>query len=336
MDELTEDDVLDLAASFRIARAIYAAAQLGIAEALIEPMSAEQIARRVGADPVATRELVRALASRGVFGEPSSGTFTRTLASRALLPAAEGGSKEVVLGWIGHPAVYRGLERLDDGVRTGRPAFELTHARGFFDWLGSHPDELDSYASSVGGEDPEEFRSLLDVIDLSGYTVLGDVGGGGGALLRCAAERYEHLRGIVVELPAVASRTTALIAETTVADRVTVVAADARLEIPTGPDCYIMSTVLRYFNDMAALDVLRRIHAALPAGGAVILVEMPQSPGPAKAPHAMKSLVELALSGGRDRTFDEYQDLLEAAGFTAVAARCWQEPYWIINATASR
>ncbi|MDT5178399.1 MAG: hypothetical protein QOJ95_2597, partial [Mycobacterium sp.] len=51
-----------------LSQAIYVAARLGINDALADgPLSADDVARRVGADPGATYRLMRALASNGVL-----------------------------------------------------------------------------------------------------------------------------------------------------------------------------------------------------------------------------------------------------------------------------
>lgn len=335
---LTADDVQSLATGFRLSRAIYAAADLGLAMALHDgPLDVGTLARRVDADPFALRLLLRALASEGIFDEAEDGTFAVNDAALALLPAAQGGSAERILGWTGHPAVYRALERLSDGVRQGRPAFEVVHEGKFFDWLGTHPAELASYLTAAGGEEPEEFVDFMDVVDLSGCTLLGDIGGGGGGLLRAAIQRWPHLSGMVIDLPAVATRARELIAAAGLQDQIMVTAADILHTIPTGPDCYLMTTVLRYFDDTAAADILRRIRQALataPRPRRIVLVEMPIPEGAAQAPSAMKSLVEYALSGGQDRTLAALTALLEQAGFTDLTSHVWEEPYWVIRATA--
>lgn len=332
---LSSDDVLDLVAGFRIARAITAAAELGLAEQLTDgPLAGKDIAERAQTDPMATTLLLRALASRQILNEPEPDVFALNEAGVVLLPQRLGGAKEMVLGWVGSPLTWASLGELAQSVRTGRPGSELAFGRGFFAELCADPQSLDHYQASVGGEDAEEFASLLDIIDLSDATHIADLGGGGGGLVRGAVTKWPHLRGTVIDLPQVVQRTKRLVAADGVQDRISVVAADIAIEIPPGPDCYVMTTVLRYFNDSSASDILSRTRSALPTGGRLILVEMPLPPGTAAAPSALKSLIEYALSGGRDRTLDEITNLLTSAGFVSVHAREWQDPYWVIEATS--
>ena len=238
--------------------------------------------------------------------------------------------RELIVGWAGHPAVYRGMERLADGVRDGRPSFELVHGTGFFDWLGTHDDEQRSYQTAVGGEDLAEFVPMLDVVDLSTASVVADVGGGGGGLLCAAVERWPHLQGILVELPPVAAVTEQRLHTAGYDGRIRCVPANCLESVPAGADVYVMTTVLRYFDDTDAAVVLGNVRDALTVATSprrIVLSEMPVDEGAATSPGAMKSLVEFALSGGHDRTRTELELLLKAAGFTDVRHRPWSGPY---------
>ncbi|HET7487381.1 MAG TPA: methyltransferase [Acidimicrobiales bacterium] len=324
-------DVLLAAASFRLAAAIRAAVSLGVGEALEgRPRPAGEVAAAVGAGEAGTALLLRALAAEGVLEEDEAGRFSLGPAGSALLPAARGGYKELILGWAGLPAVYRALDRLDEGVRSGRPAFELAHGQEFFGWLAAHPDDEARYHEAVGGWTREEFEGYVDLVDLSDRTVVADIGGGGGGFLRALLARWPHLRGIVVELPSVAQR----LDTAGPGDRISVHVADCRTDPLPAADCFLFSTVLRYFPDDVAAGVLASVRRAS-EHAVVVLYEMPPPPGPARAPSAMKSLVEFALTGGRDRTVAELRALFNGAGFDAVEAREARDPFWVVVARPS-
>jgi len=331
---LTADDVARMSVAYRLSRALAAAAELRVPGALQQgPRAVADIAADLQVDPRGLRLLLRALASEGVFDETSPGVFGLNDGGRALLPSDQGGYAELLSGWWGHPGVYRGLERLADGVRTGRPAFEINHGMPFFEWLQTHDDELAPYLHAVGGEQPEEFVGMLDLVDLSTATVVADVGGGGGGLLRAARQRWPHLAGMLIDLPAIIERVGPGLRE----EGITCVAADAVREVPSGADVYVMTTVLRYFDDTDAAVVLQHVRAALTEATGqrrIVLSEMPVEEV-AQSPSAVKSLVEFALSGGQDRTRAELEGLLTAAGFTDVQFRPWLGPYVAIEAVLS-
>lgn len=329
---LTPEDVLLLAGGHRMARAVVAAADIDVASALTEGMrDVTALAAELQCDARGLRLLMRALASEGVFEQvEGSDSFAMNEAARALLPAERGGMREIIVGWGGHPAIYRGMERLADGVRRGQPAFDLVHGTGFFDWLGAHDDEMRSYQTAVGGEDPEEFVPMLDVVDLSAASVVADIGGGSGGLLRAAVDRWPHLRGMLIELPPIAAATERRLKEAGYDDRIDCVPANCVEQVPAGADVYVMTTVLRYFDDADAAVVLDNVRTALASASGqrrIVVSEMPIDEGAAQSPGAMKSLVEYALSGGQDRTRAELQRLLTEAGFVRVQFRPWWGPH---------
>jgi hypothetical protein len=60
-------------------RAIYTAAKFGIADVLSDgALTAEAIAKLVGANPDAVRRMLRTLASRGIFAQQADGRFALT------------------------------------------------------------------------------------------------------------------------------------------------------------------------------------------------------------------------------------------------------------------
>ena len=327
------EDVLVAAAGFRLAAAIRAAAALHVGEALADGgATAAEVAARTGADAASTAVLLRALASEGVIAEHEAGTFALGTGGAALLPASRGGFRELIVGWATHPAVYRGLEKLDAGIAAGRPAFEVVHDAGFFAWLAAHPDEEDLYQRAVGGHEPEEFDDVMDDVDFGVYGTVADIGGGGAGFLEAIVRRWPHVRGILVDLPTVAATASARLIAAGLSESISTLAADCRVDPLPAADCYGFSTVLRYFPDDVALRVLENVAAAAAVGADVLLVEMPQPDGVAVAPGAMKSLVEHALSGGRDRTVAELDALLDAAGFDTYDRHVVMDPYWVVRA----
>jgi len=332
-------DLVGAAIAYRLSRAVAAAAELDLASAVRDgPTPVAELAVRLNADVRGLRLLVRALVSEGVFSMPRQDVVTLNDAARPLLPRADGGQRELFLGWYTHPALYLGLAELAEGIRLGRPAFEVSQGVGFFDWLRAHPTEQERYQAAVGGEDPNEFMGMLDLLDLSAHRVIADVGGGGGGLLRAAIERWPHLRGMLIDLRDVAEATALKLRQAGCADQIDCYAADCVDTVPAGADVYVMTTVLRYFPDHQARLVLANVHGALSQAApprALVLSEMPADDGTPQSPAAIKSLLEYALTGGEDRSNDELRGLLEQTGFTNVQHQHWEGPYWITTATVA-
>ena len=71
--------MLQMIGGFRISRAIYLAAKLGIADLLKDgPKSSEELAQLTGTHAPSLYRVMRALASCGIFAENQQGQFTMT------------------------------------------------------------------------------------------------------------------------------------------------------------------------------------------------------------------------------------------------------------------
>jgi len=95
------------------------------------------------------------------------------------------------------------------------------------------------------------------------------------------------------------------------------VAADFFASVPGGGDAYLLSRILHDWDDEHAVRLLRRCHAAMPAHARLLVVDAVLPERARDLPAAIRmDLVMLLLLGARERTRDEFDRLLAAAGFT--------------------
>jgi acetylserotonin N-methyltransferase len=163
--------------------------------------------------------------------------------------------------------------------------------------------------------------------DLSGFNRIADLGGGTGHLVIAACERYPELRGAVFDLPRVMP---------VAREEVSLSAAKGRIELLEGDffvdelpvaDLYAVCRVLHDWSEEKIETLLCKIYAALPAGGALLVVERLLNDDKAGPPNAvLQSLNMLVCTEGRERTFGEYEALLRKAGFGRVEARRTGQP----------
>jgi SAM-dependent methyltransferase len=100
-------------------------------------------------------------------------------------------------------------------------------------------------------------------------------------------------------------------------DRLRARAADIFTPWPVRGDLIILARVLHDWDDPEALAILRHARAALNPGGRLAIVEMLRDP----IDHggALCDLHLLAVTGGRERTLGEFNDMLEKSGFHAAS-----------------
>ena len=86
-------------------------------------------------------------------------------------------------------------------------------------------------------------------------------------------------------------------------------------EVPSGCRAYVMKNVIHDWNDEQAHEILINCQRAVPADGVLLLVEWALSEGNLPSAGKLIDFAMLVLTGGKERTVDEYRELLASAGF---------------------
>ncbi len=302
---------------FIVSQAIYAIGQLGVADLLADgPLTVEELAAATSVDADALQRFLRALAAEDMFVEEPAGTFALTRLG-GLMRSDAPGSLRHFSALMAEEAYVAWSEALHS-LRTGKPAFEEVYGKPHFEWLADHPEASEKFNRAQAGLVTLRLLPLLERPWEDIGTVV-DVGGGNGVLLTELLGRNEHLEGIVFDLPHVVAEAEQTLAEGGVADRATCVGGDFFDRIPAGRDVYVLAQILHDWSDDEAVAILKRCRDAIPDGGRLLIVEHVVPAGNAPHPAKLLDLHMLVLLGGRERTENQWAELLTSGGFELVA-----------------
>jgi demethylspheroidene O-methyltransferase len=107
--------------------------------------------------------------------------------------------------------------------------------------------------------------------------------------------------------------------------------------LPGGADVVTLVRVLHDHDDTGALQLLRAVHAALPAGGMLVVAEpMSETAGAKAMGDAYFGFYLLAMGRGRPRSAERISELLREVGFVAVRQRATAMPLQVSLITALR
>ena len=269
---------------------------------------------------------MRALAGEGVLHEDEEGRFALTSLGECLRSDDPDGTRAMILGWSCLPEGYLAFSRLHESVMTGQSGFEVMFGKPFHSYLESHPEVAASYGAATDST-VESFQDAISAYDFSSISTIVDVGGGSGVLLTCLLRSYPTIRGVLVELPGVLER--AVIPED-VADRIECVAGNALDGVPARADAYVLSTVLRCFDDRRCVAMLKACRTAMATDARVLALEMVTPPGPAQPLVGLADLQALTVYGGGDRDLATWTNLLTEAGLQLHSVVPADGPYsWI-------
>jgi hypothetical protein len=306
--------LVQMITGYWISRAIYVAAKLRIADHLKDgPRSAEELAAAARVAPGPLFRVLRALASVGVFAQQADGRFRLTPLAE---PLREGGpdslrAATVMLGeeqfscWADLPAT----------VRTGEVAFERLYGRPVFAYLGEHPEQSATFDAAMTAFGGRATQAVLDAYDLSDVRILADVGGGLGTNLARVLRHYPAMRGLLFDQPHVVARARPFLEAAGVADRCAVEGGDFFQTAPVGADAYMLGNIIHDWDDARAGVILDNLRRAMPAPARLLLVEYALLEGDGGSFARFLDVHIMGILGGRERTEEEFRQLLAAHGF---------------------
>lgn len=164
-------------------------------------------------------------------------------------------------------------------------------------------------------------QDTLRSVSLRGVGTLMDVGGGAGAFLSAALDRYPRLNGVLFDLPDVVPAARRRLSGAEAEGRCRLVPGSFREgALPGNADAISLIRVLYDHGDQVVTDLLSKVFDALPAGGRLIISE-PMSGGvrPDPAGDVYFSFYTMAMGTGQVRTGKRIAEMCEAAGFAKMS-----------------
>ena len=284
------------------------AAELKVADALTDgPLAADELARRVGADPDALARLMRAVISEGIFVRHSDGRFALNALGETLRSNAPR-SMAGMARFVGHPAYREHWSGLLDAART---------LRGISGWdfMAQTPDLVAVFNDAMTSVSEFAVDPVVAAYDFAPYRTIVDVGGGHGRLLSAIIAATPGASGVLYDLPQVVEGAPDLLQKHGVADRVRTEGGWFLDRVPEGGDAYVLKNVIHDWADADAVTILANVRKAARTGATLLLVEfvIPDHDRQFIGKWAdMEMLVQVAA---RERTADDYRNLYEQAGF---------------------
>ena len=303
--------IQQISAGYFVSRCLHCAAELGVADALGDATkSVAELARDTGADADALGRILRLLASYGVFG--LRGHVVSQTALSSLLRSDHPQSMRDFARMFGLSVNWRSAEMLLHSLRTGEAAAPFAFEGGFWGRLAEHPEEARLFDSAMLGKAKVHIPAVLSVYDFSPFETVADIGGGQGHLIRAVLQQTPNARGILFDQPDVVE------AARTGGDE------DGRLRFQGGDffkddlpkaDIYVLMYIIHDWADAPARQIIAAVRKHAGPQAKLLLIESEISDD--EGPDWTKTLdiVMMALFAGRQRTTEQYRELLHAEGF---------------------
>ncbi len=309
--------LFDLMAGFVYTQTLYACVELDLFNLLARgPLTADQIARHTKLSAVATETLIRAATSLRLLAKRRGGRV-----ALGPLGAPMVGNAGLVALIRHHAMAYGDLADPVTLLRSGSDfRTELSRYWPYAD--APRPQAIDdarvaSYSEMMAATLPPLASDVLDAYDLSKHDCLLDVGGGEGVFLSHAGLRHPSLNLMLFDLPAVTTRAHLRLDKAGLGNRFRSAGGNFHTEaLPVGADVASLVRVLLDHDDASVDRLLRKVHAALPKGGTLLVAEaMAGVRGAEPVGDAYFNFYLMAMGKGRARRPDELHAMLASAGF---------------------
>jgi O-methyltransferase domain len=324
--------LVEMSIGYWLPRALHVVADLGVADALDdERRSAADLAKKVGADADALDRVLRLLASHGVFYR-RDGQYVHNTLSR-MLRTDHPHSMRAYVRLVGLPVFWKSWGALEQVVRSGKPAVSE-----IFTDLKEHPEETEIFDAGMKSKAEMVIPPVLAAYDFSSFGTIGDIGGGLGHLLKAILKSSPTSRGTLFDQPHVIERVEA---DAAIGNRLTTQGGDFfRGPLPRC-DAYLLMEVIHDWTDQQSQQILQQTRNAAPDLAKLLIVEtvLPDESvwAAEKARHfAHHGHVNmLVLTGGRERTADEFARLFVSSGWRLSRVIPTASPYSIVEAVTA-
>lgn len=280
------------------------------------PQSARALGQATGARVEKVERLLLFLESLGLFNcDPTTGLW---------------GNTELGLSFIGcspHPSFIlsgassslRAYSKFYDSLSSEETCFELAHGMSFFEYLQQESVENEEFNETMKVYTEHALPDILQSIDFTGSQRLLDVGGGIGTLLCAVLEKQPFLTGGLMELQQAHEQAREFISHRGMAEKVSLVSGDFFEEVPWGYDAIMLKSILHDWDDAKCVKLLKNCQAALKVGDKLVIIDIVLDRGsPLYAAQRIADVGMMCTAGGKERTSEEFRELLELGGFLLV------------------
>jgi O-methyltransferase domain/Dimerisation domain len=324
--------LLDLIQGSVITQAIHIAAKLNIADLLRDgPLTAGEMAERVGSEPEATYRLLRMLSGFSVFAEQDDGRFTLTPMAEALRTDVPDSMHGIAM-LMGHPLLWEDWGHLTESIRTGEASLPKLRGMSGYEFLTANPDYAAVFFQGMGSLSGTETEPVLAAYDFSKFGTIVDVGGGRGTLLAGILRQATGSRGILYDSQFATADAGAVLEDAGVSGRCVIEHGTYFDRLPTGADAYVLKHILHDFPEAECLAILENIRSAIAADGSMLLIEYVLPGNNERHIGNIIDLWLLLLLGAKERTRSQYSELFAKAGFKLTSVVPTGAPVSIIEA----
>ena len=306
------DDLSASLVSFWKSQTIYVAVKLGLFEKISkEGIKLQDLTDELEIDKEGLQRLVRALCSLDLLKVQNEKIFI-TKKGEFLREDNEFTLAAAALMW--NEEHYNAWSKAAVAVKNSSEVFSSIYEYSFFTWLEKNNDKAELYQKAISTYAKKDYFKIPKIHDFSKHKKILDVGGGSGFLLKYMLEEYPEIRGILLD-----TRKSIELAQNEVLklynERCSFISVDFFKKVPKEADAIFLCRILHDWDDGMASIILRNCYEALEENQHLYIVELVLPDDINNPLGALLNLSMLTITGGKERTKNEFNNLLDKNGF---------------------
>ena len=314
--------LVELASAHILSRAIHVAARIVVADYLVDgPCHIDDLARKTQMNSDALYRLLRLLASHDIFHEDECMHFSLTPLAQLLVSD----HPDSLQAWLAHhdgdEVRWRSYGHMEYSIQTGKPAFNNIFGQGYFDFISQNLNMAKFFDEGMRNLSEKEEQQIVACYDFSSFASIVDIGGGKGGLLSGIIKKYPTISGIVYDLSHVEKSAQSYLFEQGCGTAITFESGSFFDAVPSGCDLYILKRILHDWDDELCIKILSNCHKAMKADSKLLIIEAIIAPKNVRDFAKDVDVAMLVLFGGKERTQQAWEQLLQAAGLQLLSIK---------------
>lgn len=308
------EQVLFMLSGEWVSRCLYTATKLLIADHLYDgEKSIHELALLTETHPNSLYRLLHTLSSIEIFEERDNQVFANTPQSEMLAKKSPDSLHKLAL-FFGEE-MRQAWDQFPECVTQGIPAFNLKFGTPVFSYFKQHLDRASLFNQAMKEKSQGVVLSSIANYNFTQYQLICDVGGGNGMFIETLLNTYPLLQGTLFELPETIREIHWKNPELAKNPRCQLVEGDFFQSIPSGADAYLLKSILHDWDNEQAVTILKNCHAAMGPFSRLLIVEALLLPEDLSIYANLMDIHMMAITGGKERSFEELDTLLNKAGF---------------------
>lgn len=292
--------------------ALRVAAATGVADHLVHgPLTAQQLADLTGVAAGHLRRVLRFLATRGLFREDDAGSYHLTPSADLLRSDSPLPLRWAVLLFTDE-LYWRPAGRLEDTVCKGSTVFEDIFGGQFFDQLARDEERARLFDVALATLSLTEQGGIVASYDFPETGTVVDVAGGLGGFLHTVLRANPGLRGVLFDREAVLRGHR--LDDPALEGRWETAAGDFLTAVPPGGDIYVLKRIVHDKNSDECLRILRSCREAMSEQARLLVIDAVVPAADDSVSITLSDVLMMTVFEGRERTEDEFTELLATAG----------------------